>query len=59
MILNGVMAVILRYFSEFAYLPGVMRKSARWLSHLLMSSCFQYVIIVHSSAVTVMCLVGR
>jgi len=33
------MAVILRYFSELVYLPGVMRKSARSLSHLLMSSC--------------------
>jgi len=36
--LNGVMAVILRYFSEFVYLPGVLRKSSRSLSHLLMSS---------------------
>jgi len=33
------MAVILRYFSEFGYLPGVLRKSSRSLSHLLMSSC--------------------
>ena len=39
MTLNGVMAVILRYFSEFAYLPGVLRKSSRSLSYLLMSSC--------------------
>ena len=39
MTLNGVMAVILRYFSEFSYLPGVLRKSSRSLSHLLMSSC--------------------
>jgi len=39
MSLNGVMAVILRYFSEFAYLPGVLRKSSRSLSHHLMSSC--------------------
>jgi len=39
MTLNGVMAVILCYFSEFAYLPGVLRKSSRSLSHLLMSSC--------------------
>ena len=38
MTLNGVMAVILRYFSEFGYLPGVLRKSSRSLSHLLMSS---------------------
>jgi len=37
--LNGIMAVILRYVSEFAYLPGVLRKSSRSLSHLLMSSC--------------------
>ena len=36
------MAVILRYFSEFAYLPGVLRKSSRSLSHLLMSSCYYY-----------------
>ena len=33
---NGV---ILHYFSEFGYLPGVLRKSSRSLSHLLMSSC--------------------
>jgi len=33
------MAVILRYFSEFAYLPCVLRKSSRSISHLLMSSC--------------------
>ena len=33
---NGV---ILRYFSEFGYLSGVLRKSSRSLSHLLMSSC--------------------
>jgi len=39
MTLNGVMAVILPYFSEFGYLPGVLRKSSRSLSHLLMSSC--------------------
>jgi len=40
MTLNGVMAVILRYFSEFGYLSGVLRKSSRSLSHLLMSSCY-------------------
>jgi len=40
MTLNGVMAVIWPYFSEFGYLPGVLRKSARSLTHLLMSSCF-------------------
>ena len=34
------MAVILRYFSEFGYLPGALRKSSRSLSHLLMSSCY-------------------
>jgi len=42
MTLNGVMAVILRYFSEFGYsfiIPGALRKSSRSLSHLLMSSC--------------------
>jgi len=38
--LNGIMAVILRYFSEFVYLPGVLRKSSRSLSRLLMSSCY-------------------
>jgi len=32
---NGV---ILRYFSEFGQLLGALRKSSRWLSHLLMSS---------------------
>jgi len=31
--------VILRYLSEFMYLPGALRKSSRSLSHLLMSSC--------------------
>ena len=35
---NGV---ILRYFSEFGYLPGVLRKSSRSLSDLLMSSCYK------------------
>jgi len=39
MSLNGVMVVILRYFIESEYLPGVLRKSSRSLSHLLMSSC--------------------
>jgi len=39
MTLNGIIAVILRYFSEFGYLSGVPRKSSRSLSHLLMSSC--------------------
>ena len=34
---NGV---ILRYFGEFGYLPGALRKSLRSLSHLLMSFCF-------------------
>jgi len=42
MTLNGVMAVILRYLSEFAYLPGVLRKSSGSLSHLLMSSSSSY-----------------
>jgi len=36
---NGV---ILRYFSEFGYLPGALCKSSRSLSHLLMSSCCLY-----------------
>jgi len=39
MALSGVMTVILRYFSEFVYLPDVLRKSSRSLSHLLMSCC--------------------
>jgi len=42
--LNGLEwrnGVILRYFSEFGYLPGLLlRKSSRSLSHLLMSSCY-------------------
>jgi len=38
---NGV---ILRYFIEFGYLPGVLRKSSRSLSHLLMSSCYIHAI---------------
>jgi len=42
MTLNGVMAVILRYFSEFGNLPDVLRKSSRSLSHLLMSSCIYF-----------------
>jgi len=29
----------LRYFIEFGYLPGALRKSSRSLSHLMMSSC--------------------
>jgi len=33
------MAIILRYFSEFAYLLGILCRSSRSLSHLLMSSC--------------------
>jgi len=33
---NGV---ILSYFSEFGYIPGVLRKSSRSICHLLMSSC--------------------
>jgi len=40
MTFNGVMAVILRYFSEFTYLPGALLESSRSLSHLLMSSCY-------------------
>jgi len=39
MTLNGVMAVNLRYFSEFGYIPAVLRKSSRSLCHILMSSC--------------------
>jgi len=37
---RSLMAVILRYFSEFGYsFRGALRKSSRSLSHLLMSSC--------------------
>jgi len=36
MTLNGVMALILRYFTEFVY--GVVAKSSRSLSHLLLLS---------------------
>ena len=39
MTLNGVMAVILRYFSEFGSFQGALSKSSRSLSHLLVSSC--------------------
>jgi len=39
MTLNGVMAVISCYFSEFGSFRGALRKSSRSLSHLLMSSC--------------------
>ena len=39
MTLNGVMALILRYFAEFGSFRGALRKSSRLLSHLLMSSC--------------------
>jgi len=42
MTLNGIMAVILRYFSEFGYILAVLRKSSHSLSHLLMSSCMTY-----------------
>jgi len=38
MTLNGVMALILRYFSEFVYDDDV--KSSRSLSHLLMTFLF-------------------
>jgi len=42
--LNGVMA---RYFREFAYLLGVLHKSSRSLSHLLMSSCHVIIMDFH------------
>ena len=45
MTLNGIMAVILRYFSEFDSFRGALRKSSRSLSHLLMSSCYYLVIL--------------
>jgi len=31
---------IVRYFCEFGYLPGGLRKRSRSLSHLLISSCY-------------------
>jgi len=51
MILNGVMAIILRYFTEFGSFQGALRKnvedvvveSSRSLSHLLMSFLYQSV----------------
>ena len=39
------MAVIRRYLSEFDNFRGALCKSSRSLSHLLMSSCFQSIII--------------
>jgi len=39
MTLNGVKALILRYFTEFSSFRGVLRTRSRSLSHLLMSSC--------------------
>jgi len=56
MTLNGVIAVILRYFSEFGYLPGALRKSSHSLSHLLMSSC--YVVCDESAAWWCICQHG-
>ena len=42
MTLNGVMTVILHYFTEFASFQGALCKSSRSLSYLLMSSCKNY-----------------
>ena len=39
MTLNGVMAVVLHYFSKFGSFRGALHKSSRSLSHLLMTSC--------------------
>jgi len=39
MSLNGVMALVLRYLTEFGSW-GALRKSSRPLSHLLMSSYY-------------------
>jgi len=50
MTLNDVMVVILRYLSEFAYLTGVLRKSSRSLSHLLMSSCCYMARVSHGTS---------
>jgi len=43
MTLNGVMALILRYFTEFGCFRSALRKSSRSLSHLLLSSCLSWV----------------
>ena len=43
---NGV---ILRYFSEFGSFRGALRKSSRSLSHLLMSSCYFYLMFCYRS----------
>jgi len=59
MALNGVMAVILRYFAEFSSFPGALHKSgwrcrqrrrkkrSRLLSHLLMSFLFYVLAHLH------------
>jgi len=41
MTLNGVMALILRYFTEFGSFQGTLHKSSHLLSQLLMSSCIR------------------
>jgi len=53
---NGV---ILRCFREFGYLPGALRKSSRSLSHLLMSSCSEYVILVRGHISSTVCAKSR
>ena len=40
MSLNGVMALVLRYLTEFGSFWGALRKSSRPLSYLLMSSYY-------------------
>jgi len=47
---NGV---ILRYFSDFGWLPGAPRKSARLLSHLLVSSCLNQNVIKTATNCTI------
>ena len=52
MTLNGVMALILRYFTEFGSFRVAMRRSgwrcsSRWLSHLLMNFLFVYILFIY------------
>jgi len=51
MTLNGVMAVVLRYFSEFDRFRSALRKGSRSLSHL-MSSCLSIVTCIESAIKT-------
>ena len=52
MTLNDAMVVILRYFSEFAYLTGVLRKSSRSLFAVARPSVVCRLSVCHLSSVT-------